>query len=274
MSDPKDKGGQAGTDGNPKPDDDVKVTTVHKKIEVKIDRDPEITALQKELAEANVREEDLKKKLDADSQKLSEEKKELASLVDEYKAKEEKKSLEEFQKKKESLLNICKASGIKDEQMTDIEEKLASPQNITIVESLITMMLSNLKEEREKSTPKPAPTAKPAPSGKAPFTPPTNAEQFETDVEMLDELYDRAYYKKSQYTVQQQREAKEKIATLINTLIKSPSWMQLKKGDRPPMPNIISCPECHKTIVGDIPPKCPKCGFNFARTGDVLQGVG
>lgn len=272
--DKKNGGNEGNTDPVEKPTEKETIQTkgTHRKLDIKVDRDPEIDSLQKDLAESEAREKALKEKLDTDKLSMEDEKKELQSELDELRAKEAKRALDQFNTDKEALINVCKESKLPDEYLAKIEEKLADPKNLDIVKGFVTMTIATLKKkEDEVKLPK---EPQKAPSGKAPFLPPADAESFEDNVKMLDELYDRAYYNKAKYTLQQQREAEDKIKTLIGSMIKSPSWMQLKKGERPPMPNIIECPSCHKTIVGDIPSTCPDCGFNFSKTGDVLKGVG
>lgn len=100
------------------------------------------------------------------------------------------------------------------------------------------------------------------PSGKAPFDASKDGEKYESQVAMIDELYNRAYYKKEDYTPEQVKEAKGKISTLLESMVNGPSWKELgQKGAHEIMKhNLMECPECHATKIDvDI---CPKCGYD------------
>ena len=71
--------------------------------------------------------------------------------------------------------------------------------------------------------------------GKPTFIMPEHSEQYESPTHMVNDLYDRAHYKKEDYTVKEQKEAQRKIDTLIGTLIASDSWGQMK------MEGLVAC---------------------------------
>lgn len=100
------------------------------------------------------------------------------------------------------------------------------------------------------------------PAGKASLEPPKGGEEYASQVAMIDELYNRAYYKKEDYTPEQVKEAKTKISTLLESMVNGPSWAELgKRGAHEIMKhNLMECPECHATKVDvDV---CPKCGYD------------
>ncbi len=278
MSDPNTSGGEG---GDKKPE--VKVT------KVTIDRSPELEALRKEKDDALKAAGDKATALEAEKKALADEKaaleaekKRISDELEEKKNVLAQQALAEFEKEKTAIMEMLKDSKLTDEQKAEIEEKLQTPKNLEVVKSLITMMADAIKppasggsgEGGEGAGAGDGGSKPPAPKGKAPFIPPTGAEQFEDKVAMVDELYRRAYYEPHLYTKEQVEEAKKKIDTLFQTLIGSKSWKQLKEGNEIPrhLVKMQACPKCGRTFIGELPPKCPTCGFNFTKTGN-YQGL-
>ena len=185
----------------------------------------------------------------------------------------EKAAIEQFEKEKNDILELCKNSKLSEEQVAEIEEKLQTPDDISKMRSMVNMLIS--------FAPKEAPTAvaeekpKKLPQGKAPMAPPPEEDQYESGVQMIDRLYDVAYGSyadgKPKYPEKQRSDAETKIRQLIQSLIEGKSWQQMKEGTgiEKIMPT-ITCPACGRTIVGEVPEKCPypDCNFNFTKTGD------
>jgi hypothetical protein len=97
-----------------------------------------------------------------------------------------------------------------------------------------------------------------APFGKAQFTP--SNEGADSAEQLLDSLYFTAYYD-VEATAQQKKEARQKISTLFETLISSPSWRTIKEsgiGALGPIKPHMDCPKCHATIQ-NYP--CRVCGY-------------
>ena len=240
------------------------------KVKVEIGRSAELEALRKEkddaakVAAAEKKAlEDEKVTLLAEKKALEESKTAAETELKEKKAILEQQALTEFENEKKKILDLIKDSRLTEDQKAEIEEKLESPKNLEIVKSLVSMMAAAIKEP-EVTVDK----GKKPPAGKSTFVPPPEAETFEDKVAMIDELYRRAYYQPQLYTKQQVEEAKAKIDTLFRTLIGSKSWKQLREGQNIPPQQIMSCPKCGRTYIGELPSACGTCGFNFTKTGD------
>ena len=238
-----------------------------RKLKVEISRDKEVDSLQEELNK-------IKTELDAEKttkaefeQKSDAEKLELTDKVTQYEAEKAQMALEQFEKDKKDIVDLCKASGsLKDEQIKEIEDGLKTPQQLESVKKMVNMMLAAFpkKEEPPKEPEK-------APAGKAPMTPPeVPAVDVNKDgVKMIDEIYAIINDREGKYTPQQKKEANDKRLQLWNSLIHGKSWEDLRKGTPIGTAVTMSCPQCGATIHGDkVPEKCPNCAFDFTRTGD------
>lgn len=104
-----------------------------------------------------------------------------------------------------------------------------------------------------------------APYGKAPigFSGATS-DKYESQVQMIDELYKRAYYNPSEYTKEQVQKAKKDIETLLRSTVEGKSWKQL--GERGNIQKLQAhsyeaCVKCNSTILdGEYP--CQNCGYD------------
>lgn len=107
---------------------------------------------------------------------------------------------------------------------------------------------------------KPTTEQKKPPHGKSTFIPPSNAEQYGSYAELIDALYNTAYYSKNA-TADERLEAKAKIETLFESLIEGRSWEQLKrsKAYNAIIKNVESCSSCGKTLINGT--VC-SCGYN------------
>ena len=94
-------------------------------------------------------------------------------------------------------------------------------------------------------------------------------EEFSSSTEMIDRLYNTAFYTPRKHDEKWREEhaeeiedAKAKIKTLISSMIESPSWKQLKeRGTRPILKhNLTECPKCHFTKVDTS--LCGNCGYD------------
>jgi len=229
--------------------------------------------LQKQLAELKIELDREKAERDTEKQKMITEKQEVDEKLTEYEAEKEKIALEAFEKDKKDILELCKTSGLKEEQIAEITEKLESPKNLATVKALVNMMTTFMpkKEDKKEDDEPKKPT-----QGKAPMVPPPpeDSKEYLSGIQMVDELYKIAYDKTGVYTKQQKKAADDKINKLWNALIGGQSWKQLKKGATMAGVSgkqIMSCPRCKGTIVTEppIPDKCPYCGFDFTKTGDI-----
>jgi len=264
--------------GDPKKDDDVTIKQKNtRKIQINVTRDPEINALQKELAE-------LRTKKESDEKAWEEEKKTLAEkqegITGELKEKTdvlEKQALEKFEAEKAAILKLCQDSGLGEDKIAEVEEKLAKPANLEIVKGLVNMMVAL----KPKETPDPKEgkgegkgdkPKKAKVKGKSTFTPPEGAQGYESERAMIDELYEVAANREKKFTIQEQKAANAKIDALFKTLIGSKSWQQMRAGISIGKHTIMACPKCGKTIIGDVPDRCPYCSFNFTKTGDIKAG--
>ena len=247
------------------------------KVKVEIDRSPEVEAIRKEaddarkaLETATKKAEEDKKQFDVDKKTLEDAKKKINDELEEKKGILAQQALTEFEKEKASIMDLVKDSKLTEDQKAEIETKIQDPKSLATIKSLLGMMVTAIQE------PAATPEKKKEPTGKATITPPidnTGKEHFEDKVAMIDELYKRAYDHPELYTSQEVADAKFKIDTLFKTLIGSKSWSQLKAGQNLPIQQIMSCPKCNRTFVGELPQKCPTCLFNFTKTGDFQKLV-
>jgi ribosomal protein L37E len=110
-----------------------------------------------------------------------------------------------------------------------------------------------------------------APSGKASMDyRNSGAETFESPVELIDSLYDKAYYHSSQFTKDQVADAKKKIETLIESMVSGKSWSELKQRGKTSelmKHEISSCSACGATQIDNYEGKCSQCGFDPKEKG-------
>lgn len=239
-----------------------------RKIQINVSRDKEIEALQKELAEFKLAMEAKEEKWEEEKQKLEDEKVTTVEELTEKKAILEKQALEAFEKDKKEIMELAKSGSLSDEQLAEIEEKLSSPKNLSIVKGLITMLAPKKDGDGEgdKGTGEGTNEKKP-PAGKATFTPPKDAKQYENPEALIGELYHKGYYA-TDVTLQERNDAREKIDKLFEALIGGKAWAQMKAGysgsgsERFPEAKITECPRCKEIIVGE-PLRCPKCGVDL-----------
>jgi len=273
MSEGKDKKDDK-NEGNPgnHNDDDVTVKQKqHRKIEIKVDRDPEITALQKELAEEKAKREAEAKTWEEEKEKLIGEKQVIGEELGEKKAILEKAALEAFEKEKAGIIDICKTSGLTEEQVEEIEGKLTSPRDINTVKTLVNILIaSKPKTNGEGGQPAEGEgdkgATKKAPAGKPVFTPPKGAKEYEDVRSMVDGLYKTAYYD-PEATLEEKQEAIKKIDKLWDAFIHGKSWKSLRAGGRFPLGQVGQCPRCGEVFMGEPPEKCPKCSQDLTTIG-------
>jgi ribosomal protein L32 len=100
------------------------------------------------------------------------------------------------------------------------------------------------------------------PSGKAPLYAPKGENEYSSQTEMVDKLYDMAYYNPRKYSSEEVEDAKQKIDTLLRSMLSGQSWKQLKERGTSAIEQhkISACPKCHFTKIDtDI---CPNCSYN------------
>lgn len=240
-----------------------------RKLKVEVSRDPEIESLNSELAKLRQEYDKEKEEKEALTQKFETEKGELADKVTTYEAEKAQMALEQFEKDKKDIIDICKVSGLKDEQIKEIDEKLKTPQQLETVKQMVNMMVTVIPKREEKALEPPTS----APAGKAtittPESPPTDNISSPDSIKMVDEIYDIINDRSGKYTVGQKKEANDKRMKLWNSLIHGKAWEQLRKNTSIGTGTTMSCPQCGVTIHGTIiPEKCENCGFDFTKTGD------
>jgi len=189
---------------------------------VEISRQPEIDSLHEDLAKAKAIQDELKSKL------------ELASLA-------------EFERQK-----------------TELKEKF--PQGKSLIDSctdgkMLQDLESNLKDSYG--------TGKHIPSGKA-WNPSWGShgktgiaeEEFSSQAQMVDSLYDRAYFSPRKYTPEEVEDAKQKIDQLLKSMIGGSAWKEMRERGTSPIEKhkLSACPKCHYTLVDTS--KCSNCGYD------------
>jgi rubrerythrin len=109
------------------------------------------------------------------------------------------------------------------------------------------------------------------PAGKSTmYNPRSGEETFESSTQMIDSLYDKAYYHSSQFTKEQVADAKKKIETLIESMVSGKSWSELKQRGKTSelmKHEISSCSACGATQIDNYEGKCSQCGFNPKEKG-------
>lgn len=252
-------------DENPKKENGEVVVKQPKprKIEIKVDREPEIDALQKELAEKKAIFDAERKKWEEEKEKAVGEKQVLEEELTEKRSVIEKAALEAFEKEKTVIIEVCKTSGLTEEQIEEIQGKLTSPKEIDTVKTLVNILSTQANVEKEpKVDDKAAAGEKKPPAGKPVFKSPKGAKEYENIRAMVDSLYNTAYYN-PEATVEEKDEALKKIDQLWDAFITGKSWKSLREGKRFPTGQVSQCPRCGEVIMGTPPDKCPKCGHNL-----------
>lgn len=255
---------------NPKDKKDDPEVTIQKKktkIDIKIDREPEIDALQKELAEEKAKFKAEQERWEEKEQKLIGEKKVTEEELTEKSAILEKAALEAFEAEKTNVLKLCEK--LTDEQKEEIEAMLDSPAKLGTVKNLVNMLLPKEDEgegDEGKGGEKPA---KKAPAGKPVFTPPKDAKEYEGVRAMVDKLYKTAY-NDPEATVEDKQEAEKKINALWTAFIHGKSWKSLRAGGRYPLGEVMACPKCGRIYFDNLPAQCenPQCGANLTKVGN------
>lgn len=253
-----------GTDDE-KDEEDVEVMekkTKTRKLQINISRDKEVEALQKEKLELESRLKRMEEESEVAKQKMEDEKTTIQEQLDEKQAILEKQALEAFEKDKNELLMLAKNSNLTDEQMADIEERLTTPEKLEMVKGLITMLVPKTEEKDTVGKGE----EKKIPEGKATITQLErrgDSKVYESPEALISDLYWKAYYARdNQVTVQERRDARDKITQLLNDMIGGKGWKELKEGVRMPEGKISYCPKCYQVIVG-VHEKCPHCGHDL-----------
>ena len=256
-------------------DPKVKDETDKSKIKIAISRDPEIDALQKELATLRKEHEDLQDKSEKEKDEWATKESDLQDKIDVMTADKEKRALEMFEDDKESVIKLCKDSNLPEEQINEIKEKLDSPQKLETVKSLVEMLVASIKKPSDdggQTNPQDDKTKK-SPTGRATIeAPPTTVDSDEENAtKIIDDIYN-ILNNPQLFTPQQVKEAQNKRLTLVNSMIKGKSWEQLRKNMSLGTRVTMTCPKCGNTVVGErVPERCPNCGFDFRKTGDMEQ---
>lgn len=237
-----------------------------RKLKVEISRDKEVDSLQDELARIKQEYDVSKTKTEEEKQRFEAEKLELTDKVTQYEAEKAQLALEQFDKDKKDIIELCKASKLSEDKIKEVEEKIKTPQQLETVKSMVNMMIAMMpKPEEPKLEPKEPP------AGKAPMASPETPkpDMIKDGIKMIDDIYNILNDRSNKYTPVQKAEANAKRMQLWNSLIHGKSWDQLRKGVTIGTAVTMSCPQCGTTIHGNrIPEKCDNCGFDFTKTGD------
>jgi rubrerythrin len=105
---------------------------------------------------------------------------------------------------------------------------------------------------------------KEAPSGKASIIPPNKMgeQEYESQTQMVDHLYDVAYYSSKKYSPEEVSDAKEKIKTLLRSIVGGSAWKEMREHGTGKIEQhkLGSCVKCHYTLIDTD--KCPNCGYD------------
>jgi rubrerythrin len=143
-------------------------------------------------------------------------------------------------------------------QKTELKEKY--PQAKSLIDSctdgsMLQDLESNLKDSYG--------TGKHAPYGKASIIPPKGSDEYSSQTEMVDKLYDTAYFSSQKYTPEEVSEAKAKIEQLIRSMIGGQGWKEMRERNSTnaiEKHKLSACPKCHFTLVDTD--TCPNCHYN------------
>jgi len=171
---------------------------------------------------------------------------EIDALHDEnaiLKAKLEEASLYEVSRQKAEL--IAKYGEYKDEI-----EDLKTPQEM---DKFKLRIFNDKVHEKPKTQ---------IPYGKSSIIPPKGEMEYSSQAEMVDKLYDTAYYNSRKYTPEEVEDAKKKIETLLKSMIGGSAWKEMRERGTTPIEKhkISACSKCGYTKIDtDI---CPNCSYN------------
>jgi hypothetical protein len=116
-----------------------------------------------------------------------------------------------------------------------------------------------------------------APAGKSTMLPPSNAEQYGSQSEMIDALYEQAYGVKS--TAEEKTEARKKINSLWRSFETGKSASLLRESQsnlEKIMKPVGECPNCWRTLIPPLSknnPECEFCGYNVQQKNDGRRGT-
>jgi rubrerythrin len=263
MSEDKNKGENTQTSGSSEPKE--------RKLKVEVSRDPEIEALNAELAKLRAEYDKEKEERESEKEKFETDKNELSDKVTTYEAEKAQSALEQFEKDKKDIIDVCKTSGLKEEQIKEINDKLKTPQQLETVKQMVNMLITVIPKKEDKALESPAP----APAGKAtistPELPSTDGTQSTDSRKIVDDIYEIINDRSNKYTAGQKKEANDKRMKLWNSLFQGKAWDQMKKGASMYKSHVImNCPQCGSAIHGEgmLPERCQNCGFDLTKTGD------
>jgi len=105
-------------------------------------------------------------------------------------------------------------------------------------------------------------TKKKTPDGKSSIIPPKGENEYESQTQMVDHLYDVGYYSSNKFTKEEVEDAQQKIKTLLKSMLGSESWRQLREHGTSKIEThkLSACPKCHYTLIDTN--KCGNCGYD------------
>lgn len=173
---------------------------------------------------------------------------EIDALHDEnaiLKAKLEQASLYEVERQKNELKE-------KYSEYADEIEDLKTPQEMDKFK--LRVFNDKVGEKPKKKTP----------DGKASIIPPNKMgeQEYESQTQMVDRLYDVGYYSSSKYTKEQVEDAKQKIESLLRSMVGGSAWKEMRERGigKIQTHKLSSCSKCHYTLIDTN--KCPNCGYD------------
>ena len=160
---------------------------------------------------------------------------------------------------KEELNAKLELAALAEVERQKTELKAKYPQAKSLIDSCTDgNMLSDLESNLKDSYG----TGKHAPYGKSSIIPPKGEESFNSQAEMVDSLYDRAYFSSQKYSKEEVDEAKQKIEQLLRSMIGGSAWKEMRERGTSPIEQhkLSACPKCHFTLVDTS--KCSNCGYD------------
>lgn len=181
--------------------------------------------------------------------KLMEENTLLKKTIEDQKALQDQINLEKFEREKQDMVRAY----------PKFKNAIESCQTPLVLEQMVeSAHLDSLQHTQNTEN-------RQGPSGKAPIGfSGAKSDQYESNVQMIDELYKRAYYNPSEYTKEQVQKAKADIETLLRSTVEGKSWKQLsERGNIQKLQahSYEACVKCNGTIIDSDYP-CKNCGYN------------
>lgn len=120
------------------------------------------------------------------------------------------------------------------------------------------------------------PEQKKPPHGKSTFLPPSDSSKFADSAELIDKLYETAFYD-LKASNEEKAEARKKINELWRSFETGKSMSQIREGGvKEIMKPTSECPNCWRTIMPPLSknnPTCPYCSYNVRDKHEGRKGT-